>query len=677
MLFWHENKCPAYRANSLTRIGIMILTDSDNDWSGRAGIEGVGMVESASRIRSSIVAIVVAVVLAVPIAAVAGAFGTTEALPPTVLRMGFLQRIDSMNPYVGLNDASYVFYGLVYDALASVGNNLEVTPNLATSCWKVPATDPELQASGEPYGSVWEYNLTHNAVWSDGVAFTADDVVYNVNLNAGNYTNLWGYQPYSYFMKWAAKVDNYTMRIHFFERANNTPIPVAYGDSIQIHILPMHKLMSMDSFAIGFSWSGMFPGEDPPLVGTGPFIPTATLRDDWLAGSNITLVRNPNYHGLADYGQLVKFDEIDMRFYDNETNMSNALKNGQLDVAQLTRGGYSALKQEVVAGTAPNIVPFTGLSPDQHFTNILFNNNYGGPNPARMDPFLRAALHEATDKTTIVQNNYSGLATVGSTLISPVNPAWHLEMAPGDLLPYDLFVSNFTMDFAGYYDLDLDGLREASADSLSVQMGWVAEGTHLIFQMLVSNEHPEELGIAQFLRDQWAQVGVQLNLLVVSDPELWTRVYGYNYDCAIGWWTSDVDPNYILFTQSNRSWAGWSDNMFSDPEYEENYTHSVSALDYAERKSYVDNCQMIHYYLSAYIVLAYLNQTYAWRDDTFTGWGDWSANPGRSIDAVWTANPLYFDLLPVVEPIPEMPSLLLPVLAVGLVVVIAARRLRR
>jgi peptide/nickel transport system substrate-binding protein len=655
----------------------MILMDSDNDWSGGAGIGGVVMVESVSRIRSSLVAIVVAIVLAVPIAAVAGAIGTTEALPPTVLRMGFLERIDSLNPYVGINGASYVFYGLVYDALASVGNNLEVTPNLATSCWKVPATDPELQASGEPFGSVWEYNLTHNAVWSDGVAFTADDAAFSINLNAGNYTSLWAYQPYSYFMKWAAKIDNYTIRIHFFERMNNTPMPVAYGDSIEIHILPMHKLMSMDAFTIGFSWTGLFIGEDPPLVGTGPFIPTATLRDDWLAGSNITLVRNPNYHGFTDYGQLVRFDEIDMRFYDNETNMSNALKNGELDVAQLSREGYSALNQEVMAGTVHDIVPFTSLSPDQHFTNVLFNCNFAGPNPARLDPLLRAALHEATDKTAIVQNNYSGLATVGSTLISPVNPAWHLEMAPGDLLPYNLMVSNFMMDFSGYYDLDLDGVREASVDSLAVQMGWVAEGTHLIFQMLVSNERPEELGIALFLQDQWAQVGVQLNLLVVDDPNLWTRVYSYNYDCAIGWWTSDVDPNYILFVQSNRSWNGWSDNKFFDPDYEENYTQSVSALDYAERKSYVDNCQMIHYYLSAYIVLAYLNQTYAWRNDTFTGWGDWSANPGRSIDAVWTANPLYFDLTPITLPIPEFPIVLIPVagmLAVFMVATLSKRQ---
>src|SRR5947209_17711550 len=37
------------------------------------------------------------------------------APPPPVLNIGFLQTIDSLNPYIGLNDASYLLYGLIYD----------------------------------------------------------------------------------------------------------------------------------------------------------------------------------------------------------------------------------------------------------------------------------------------------------------------------------------------------------------------------------------------------------------------------------------------------------------------------------------------------------------------------------------------------------------------------------
>jgi PKD repeat protein len=54
---------------------------------------------------------------------------------------------------------------------------------------------------------------------------------------------------------------------------------------------------------------------------------------------------------------------------------------------------------------------------------------------------------------------------------------------------------------------------------------------------------------------------------------------------------------------------------------------------------------------SPYIILAYPYQTYAWRNDTFSGWGDWAADPGRSLDNYWTGNQLFFDLQAGNEPI--------------------------
>ncbi len=48
--------------------------------------------------------------------------------------------------------------------------------------------------------------------------------------------------------------------------------------------------------------------------------------------------------------------------------------------------------------------------------------------------------------------------------------------------------------------------------------------------------------------------------------------------------------------------------------------------------------------------MAYPNQTVAWRTDTFSGWGDWSADLGRSVLNTWSANQLYFDLVPILVP---------------------------
>jgi len=68
------------------------------------------------------------------------------------------------------------------------------------------------------------------------------------------------------------------------------------------------------------------------------------------------------------------------------------------------------------------------------------------------------------------------------------------------------------------------------------------------------------------------------------------------------------------------------------------------------RKQWVDETQRVFYNDSPYIILSYGYQTYAWRNDTFTGWGDWQADPGRSVDNFWMGNPLWFDLVPAGPP---------------------------
>ena len=605
--------------------------------------------ERTTRILWRAVAFATAVCMAVPIAGMIGIDESAEAAPvESVLRIGFIQKIDSLNPYIGMSDASYIFYGLVYDHLQAVGNDLESVPNLATEWRIVPTSDPELVVSGEPYGSVWEFNLTQNATWTDGTLFTADDVVFNINLNADNFAALWAYQPYAYFMKYAEAMDSDTVRIHFYERATGDPKPVAYGDLISMPMLPKHLLESMDAFEIGFSWNGLFPTEDPPIVGTGPFMVTASVSSEWIAGDHITLVRNPDYHGLLDYGKEVHFDKIVLYFYDESTAMAYALESNQIDVAQFPPETYRSIEQGVESGAIQNIVPFDGPKPDQYFVEVGVNMNNAGPNPSRLDPVIRHAMAMATNKTQIVQDYYLGLGLEGSTLLSPVDSFWHYEPNATEKFPYDLASANAMLEAAGYIDVNFDGIRECTASSYAVTHGLVPAGKPLVYDMIVRREHPEERDIAMYLQDSWASVGIQVNYRVMDEAGLVLEVYAYNYDTVIWWWSSDPDPNYILFTQTKAAWGGWSDNKYANQSFEDNYSLSVSELDRDQRKVYVDNCQRTHYLDAPYIILAYPNQTFAWRNDTFTGWGDWAADPGRSIENFWSANPLYFDLVPII-----------------------------
>lgn len=641
------------------------------------------MVGRLDKIISLCAIVTIASVLCIPIGGLFGVVGSAlaqdEEETETVLRVGFMQKIDSLNPMVGLTDAAYVFYGLVYDALHSVGNDFETVGNIATNWSMVPLSDPDMIASGEPLGSVWEFDLNPDAMWHDGEPFTAEDAEWVIDQNGEYYETWWAYQPYAYFMDYAETVDQDTIRIHFYERESEEPIAAAYAELICVPMIPRHKLSSMTPFDVAFTWTGLYDDDGPPIVGTGPFMAGPDIEDEYFEGNHITLLRNPHYHG-GD----VKFDKLIMYFYDDSVAMNLALQNGNLDIAQFPPSEYDALKSDVEDGDVTDVEVFDGLKATQYWTEIAFNMNNAGPNPARLDPAVRQALAMATNKQWIVDQYYMGYADVGTTLISPVNELWHYEPTADELYAYDLEAARQLLETSGYrYTTESPNVRVATVDSLAVQEGYVPPNTPLAFDMMIRIEFPEEKEIAAYLVEIWADVGVSLTYTVMTEALLSTKAYSYAYDTMIWYWSADPDPNFMLFCQSEWSWAGWNDNMYTSEAYEENYSKSVSEFDYDTRKEYTDNCQRANYLDAGYIILAYPYQTYAWRTDTFDGWGDWENDPGRSMDAFWTANPLFFDLEPLVPPPPPDPGfptwmwLVIAAAAVAVVVVVAVLLMKK
>ena len=628
---------------------------------------GTGLRKGVFGFLSVCVIILSATVMSIPISGIMGILTNASAAEDKelVLTIGYMQPIDSLNPYVGLNDASYIYYGLVYDALGVIDNDMNPVPDLvkggndlSLGVWTVPVdydSDPRLV--GMPYGSVWQYNLSEGVYWTDGEPFTADDVVYNIWLNAEitHYDIMWAYQPYSYYMHEAWKVDEYTVRISFWDRETQVPIPAAYAYLISIPMLPKHLMEQLPGgFAwIGMNWTGIFTKDliptlpdDSPTVATGPWMGGPDILDEWNEGDHITLVRNPNYHwkDTKPGNPEIQVDKLVMRFFQDSTSMVLALKGGELDIASFPPTAYDAIKDDVEGGSLNNVTCFDGPKITQYWTEIDVCMAEGGPNPSRLDPVIRHAMHMATNKTYIVNNMYLGYAEVGTTLIPPVNSYWHYEPTAEELFKYDLQAAADLLEANGYLDTDGDGVREATYASTAVQMGWVDEGTPLVYQMMVRKEYPEEKDIASYLQTQWEQIGIVIQYLVLEEITLASIAYSYNYDTLIWYWSADIDPNYQLFVETKAAWNGWSDNKYYNPAYDENYTNAVMTLDREDRKVFIDNVQKVFYNDSAYIILAYADQTYAWRNTNLVGWGDWEADPGRSADNFWMGNPLWFDL---------------------------------
>lgn len=566
-------------------------------------------------------------------------FSEDEPEPFGTFKIGLPERVDSLNPYIGLSHSSMIFYGLVYDCLQSVGNDMESEPNLAID-WQIV---DEIQ----PYGSVWEYNLTENAVWHDGVPFDANDVVFTLNLLAGNYSTILAYHPYTYFIHHAELVDDRTVRVHFFDRGSGESIPFSFGDSLFIPILPRHLFLDHDATFLGFSWSGAQESSDPPLVGTGPFMVTSAVLDEWMEGDRITLVRNPDYHWAIDQEREVDVDEVRLYFYDDDTAMALALEHGNLDVASLSPESLLHLRNKTDSGETWNVQTYSGPTCTNQLLTITFGNYRNASSPLIDDVVIRRALSMVIDRSEVIEDAYLGLADEGSTLISPLDQDMHYEVTEAEVIGYDPVAAAQLLEEHGYrFTNESPYVRVATNDSASVQNGWVPENTPLELTICAMQRDIHLRAIAEMASSAWGELGVKVYIVYVTNTYWPTYpITPVDYDILLTERTlSHPDPAYILFSDSICAGDDWLSYGYSNETYDQYYFESVTSVVEAERVQSVKDCQRVYYLDVGAIVLAYPNQTYAWRTDTISGWGDWSANPGRSIDAFWGGNPLYFDI---------------------------------
>jgi len=549
-----------------------------------------------------------------------------RAASQTTLKIGMLEPIDSLNPFIGINDNAYVFYGLVYDFLIAVDEDLNSKPNLAKS-WNV--VQDEL-----PVGSVWQYNLTHNATWHDGEPFTADDVVFTMNYQTGvNWFTFWAYQPYTLMMNFTEKIDDFTVRIHFYDPETKVPTAIAFGESLMIPIVPRHIWESIPAADAAFGYSNPHP------IGTGPLMCSNRTNDEFLAGERLILYRNPLYH-LGP----IKFDRLILEFYLEPAAMVTDMQRGALDLAAFATPNYKNLLDWLDRNPTDAIGTYAGLTCTSYSVEVGICMASASPtstNWLRHDPAVRLAMAYATNKTFIRDHIYMGFADLGYSLFSKTYKAWYWEPNASEAYEFNITKANQILDDAGYY---WDGsIRRAS--SLNEYKSFTDE---LKFNVVVETELFEDQATALYLKEQWAQIGIQLNPIFV-DSSTWNSIVynsGGAFDMEMTYWSGDPDPNYLLYTQSSAALSGWSENFYSSLEYDENYTQSILHVSQSDRLPYVHNCLKHIYNDCAFIVNAYPYGCWAWRKDHFDGWGDWGAHPGRQLSNFWSANDLFFDLVP-------------------------------
>lgn len=313
-------------------------------------------------------------------------------------------------------------------------------------------------------GSVLTVKTRENVKWSDGKAFSANDVAYTFNLvRSTPALNLQGLTPN------AKAVDDNTVEFTFDKPNSYTQeAAVLTGQPI----VPEHI------------WKDI---KDPTSTINQNPVGTGTYMLDKFNNQSYTVKVNENYWGGAPKVKRVRFLSLS-----DADGASNALISGQLDYMTSFIPGIDSLLKNNKQLSYVNVPTLTTV------IMTCSNADYGCTGP-QTDPAVRQAMYYAMNRTQLNKLAGSGLAKTGSPtlLLADRDQDWITDK---DLVETpaadDAAKAEQILEDAGWTK-GSDGIREKDGQKLSMTI------------MTVSG-WSDYLSINDILKQEFKKVGIEL-----------------------------------------------------------------------------------------------------------------------------------------------------------------------
>jgi peptide/nickel transport system substrate-binding protein len=441
------------------------------------------------------------------------------------LVQGILGTFDSLNPLIVRGIAVQQIRGFVVESLMARGNDEPFT------LYGLLARSVETDDAR----SFVTFRLDPRARFSDGRQVTADDVLFSWALlrDKGRPNHR---QYYSKVAK-AEALDPLTVKFDF-GGTQDRELPLILG---LMPVLPRHAID-----AATFEETSL-----AAPIGSGPYRVGAVK-----AGTNVTLIRNPDYWGrdLPVNQGLWNFDEIRLDFYRESNAQFEAFKRGLYDFRVETEplrwhDGYdfpAARGGEVIRDSIK-----TGLPQPSEF--LVFNTR----RPVFSDIRVRQALTLLFDFEWINHNYFFGLYGrspsffAGSELSAYGRPADQRErelLKPfASHIPAEILEGTYRLPVTDGSGRDRTTLR--SALNLLSEAGYDLDGTvlrnratkaPLTFEILVTTRDQERIALA-CARDL-KRAGIEATVRAVDAVLFDQRRLGFDFDMIQNRWDQSLSP---------------------------------------------------------------------------------------------------------------------------------------
>ncbi len=481
----------------------------------------------------------------------------------------------SFNDMVAKETSTTMITGFLFEGLTRMNvETLQVEPNLAQR-WTVSKD-----------GLTWVFDLRRDVRWSDGVAFTADDVLFTFNdliynpqvANSSRDVFTIDGKPFK-----VEKMDDYTVRFI---------LPVKFAPFLKgmtQSVLPKHKLeKSVSDGKFNFTWG--IDTDPHDIVGQGAFV-----LDQYHPGERVVLKRNPYYWKKSKEGDSLPYlNEMMILIVPSSDVELLKFMEGSLDYYDVRGMDYALLKP------LESKKDFTvyDMGPSMGSSFLVFNLNPRQDEKSKkayVDPIklswfndihFRQAVAHAIDREQMTKIVFNGL---GYPQMSPISPA--------DVFFYNPHVTSYTYDLskareiltkAGYTDKNGDGFIEDP------------QGRKIEFNLATNADSPERMDIASIIRQDLEHLGMDVRLSPVEFNTLVGKMTStYDWDVVVLSLTGGIEPHFGKNVWSSdgqlHMWNPRQESPATDWEkrIDQLFSQGVQELNEEKRKIIYDEFQQI------------------------------------------------------------------------------------
>ena len=451
-----------------------------------------------------------------------------EELKPAygdTLVVGSIGEPSILVPMLAGDSASHDVAGLIFNGLVKYDTDLTLVGDLAES-WDISDD-----------GRVITFHLRKGVRWTDGVEFTADDVMFGYKTIISDKTPT-PYKGDFLEVKKAEVVDKYTFRVTY-----DKPFAPALSSWGNLPILPKHLLEGKDITKTDF-------GRKP--VGMGPFI-----LERWEPGQSLTLKANKDYFEGRPY-----LDYYVYRIIPDQSTMFMELRAGGVDMMGLTPIQYT--RQTNTEYFRKNFRKYR--YPVFAYTYLGFNLKH----PFFKDRRVRRAISYAIDKKEIIDVVLFGLGTVATGPYVPNTWPYNPDVQRYD---YNPELARRLLKEAGWMDKDGDGVLEK-------------DGVPFEFTILTNMGNSLREKTATIIQWRLKQVGIKVNVRLVE----WSAFINEfidkrRFEAVILGWSMGLDPDqYDIWHSSKTHEKEFNFISYSNPEVDRLLEMGRRVFDQQKRK---------------------------------------------------------------------------------------------